>query len=125
MQRLQNMYYIPLYLRDLFQWRLQTHPLLQRKVYGVCQVLRKYNDNWLFGPILELREAVLITIEITFTMRRCAEHPDPAALGHCHEALQISVFQADDIVADRFNYSSRYELVPLFTKTLGMKSVRK
>ncbi|VDP88633.1 unnamed protein product [Echinostoma caproni] len=94
-------------IRLLKRWRLQTHPLLQRKVYGVCQVLREQNDNWLFGPIVELREAVLITIEITFTMRKCAEHPDPAALGHCQEALQILVFQADDMVTEHFDYNSR------------------
>ncbi|CAL8071978.1 unnamed protein product [Calicophoron daubneyi] len=76
-------------------WRLQTHPLLQRKVYGVCQVLRNQNDNWLHSPLFESSEAVSVSVGVTFTMRSCLEHPDPKAINYCKESLDLLLYQAD------------------------------
>ncbi|KAF8568003.1 hypothetical protein P879_01595 [Paragonimus westermani] len=87
------------YFSKLLQWRLQTHPMLQRKVYGVCQVLRAENNNWLIGPLLSSREAHTVIIQLIFTMRSCQEHPDPEALLHCQEQLELHVFQSDEQVS--------------------------
>ncbi|KAF7262179.1 hypothetical protein EG68_00514 [Paragonimus skrjabini miyazakii] len=74
--------------------------MLQRKVYGVCQVLRAENNNWLIGPLLSSREAHTVIIQLIFTMRSCREHPDPDVLLHCQEHLELHVFQSDGQVSE-------------------------
>ncbi|TGZ59032.1 hypothetical protein CRM22_009293 [Opisthorchis felineus] len=101
-------------------WRLQTHPLLQRKVFGVCQVLRSGNMNWLFSPVIRLKEAESLIIEVTYTMRRCAEHPDPEALKFCQESLSLLVFHSDSLISENlFLNESQIYFRPIANLTLN------
>ncbi|CAH8455688.1 unnamed protein product [Schistosoma turkestanicum] len=84
-------------------WRQQTHPILQRKIYGVCQIAQEYNDNWLYSPPVYVNEAKSITIEITFTIRECSEHPNSEVLQHCQEVLELLLKQVDVTTSDEKN----------------------
>nr|CAH8832670.1 unnamed protein product [Trichobilharzia regenti] len=81
-------------------WRQQTHPILQRKIYGVCQIAQEHNDNWLYSPSVHITEAKNIIVEVTFTIRECREHPNSEVLRHCQEVLELLLRQDDGLVTN-------------------------
>lgn len=61
----------------------------------MCQIAQEHNDNWLYSPLVYVNEAKSITIEITFTIRECSEHPNSEVLQHCQEVLELFLHQVD------------------------------
>ncbi|CAH8463553.1 unnamed protein product [Schistosoma margrebowiei] len=103
-------------------WRQQTHPILQRKIYGVCQIAQEHNDNWLYSPLVYVNEAKSITIEITFTIRECSEHPNSEVLQHCQEVLELFLHQVDVTTSNDKNVNQTQNLfIKLATLTTSQK----
>ncbi|OON22356.1 hypothetical protein X801_01742, partial [Opisthorchis viverrini] len=76
--------------------------------------------NWLFSPIIRLKEAESLIIEVTYTMRRCAEHPNPEALKFCQESLSLLVFHSDSLISENlFLNESQIYFRPIANLTLN------
>ncbi|KAH8852318.1 Ephrin type-A receptor 3 [Schistosoma japonicum] len=103
-------------------WRQQTHPILQRKIYGVCQIAQEHNDNWLYSPLVHVTEAKSITIEITFTIRECSEHPNSELLKYCQEVLELLLLQVDGVIPNEKNMTQTQNL---FTKLATLSTSHK
>ena len=52
-------------------------------------------NNWLRTPFIDVKEAKILYIQMTFTMRKCDKHSNPTSLQQCRETFNLYYYEAD------------------------------
>lgn len=68
------------------QWREATFTTPDdqlTRVYTVCNVAVLNTDNWLYVPYIPRASANRLYIQVRFSIRECANYPDPTSLRQC------------------------------------------
>jgi hypothetical protein len=75
-------------------YKSQTGDGSNYRAYVVCEIGRNDSDNWLRTPFIQRRAAARMYIEMTFTMRDCAQYPGAAR--QCKETFALYAHEADE-----------------------------
>ncbi|CAG9532412.1 unnamed protein product [Cercopithifilaria johnstoni] len=82
-------------LKDKCKWLEETYRgsegVDNRRAYVVCNVDQPNVDNWLRTPIINVKGANRLHVEVTFTMRDCSEFPGNAR--SCKETFRLYAVQ--------------------------------
>ncbi|VDK83245.1 unnamed protein product [Litomosoides sigmodontis] len=92
-----------------------------RRAYVVCNVDQLNVDNWLRTPIINVKGANRLHVEVTFTMRDCSEFPGNAR--SCKETFRLYAVQlmSDEQYENVWN-SDYWDLIDRITADTGRHS---
>ena len=61
------------------------------RVYTVCNVAVADTDNWLYLPYISRTNANRIYVQVRFSIRECADYPNPAVLQQCKVRFAVLI----------------------------------
>ncbi|XP_076451598.1 ephrin type-A receptor 4-like isoform X2 [Babylonia areolata] len=74
-----------------------------QRIYASCNVRIPNVNNWVRTPFIDRSDAIGVSIEIRFSMRRCSRLIDPNNLQQCKETFNLYYYEAnDDFANDKF-----------------------
>ncbi|KAK7093365.1 ephrin type-A receptor 4-like isoform X2 [Littorina saxatilis] len=73
------------------------------RIFASCNVRIPNVNNWVRTPFIDRSDAISVSIEIRFTMRKCSRLTDASSLQQCKETFNLFYFEAnDDFANDKF-----------------------
>ncbi|MCP9257675.1 Receptor protein-tyrosine kinase [Dirofilaria immitis] len=92
-----------------------------RRAYVVCNVDQPNVDNWLRTPLINVKGANRLHVEVTFTMRDCSEFPGNAR--SCKETFRLYAVQLMNNEEYQNVWNSNYwDLIDRITADTGQQS---
>lgn len=71
-----------------------------QRIFVSCNVQVPNVNNWLRTPYITRDDAISVSIEVRFTMRRCTRIWDPSSLQQCKETFNLYYYEANDDFAN-------------------------
>ncbi|KAL8568094.1 hypothetical protein ACOMHN_000318 [Nucella lapillus] len=74
-----------------------------QRIFASCNVRIPDVNNWVRTPFIDRSDAISVSIEVRFSMRRCSRLTDPNNLQQCKETFNLYYYESnDDYANDKF-----------------------